>query len=53
MASSIQPDFPKAISGDLAWTALDFEPNEAVYTENLSENDILVIEATLNYFQGF
>ncbi|KAH7019026.1 hypothetical protein EDB80DRAFT_676035 [Ilyonectria destructans] len=52
MAGSTTPNSPKPISGDLVWTASDFESNEAAYTENLSRNDILEIEAALKHFQA-
>jgi hypothetical protein len=53
MASSFRlfPDFPKEISGDLAWTGADFT-SEDDFTVHLSADDIAEINAAVKHFLG-
>ncbi|KAK0659161.1 hypothetical protein QBC41DRAFT_287264 [Cercophora samala] len=45
-------EWPEEITGDLAWTGADFEPNTDAFTDYLSSQDIAELNAAVKHFQG-
>ncbi|KAK4203008.1 hypothetical protein QBC40DRAFT_219933 [Triangularia verruculosa] len=44
--------WPKEITGNLAWTGADFESNTDAFTDHLSSRDIAELNAAVKHFQG-
>lgn len=53
MMASTPPGYPETIAGDLAWVGSEVDVNPALFTLDLSEEDIAEIEAAVKHFQGF
>ncbi|KAK4170967.1 hypothetical protein QBC36DRAFT_340879 [Triangularia setosa] len=45
-------EWPREITGDLAWTGADFEPNTNTFTDHLSSQDIAELNTAVTHFQG-
>lgn len=52
MDSPSSADWPKELTGDLAWTGADFESNTDVFTDKLSSQDIEELNSAIKHFQG-